>query len=284
MCEVVGRTYSSSLLAAPLHQVAARCLSPGLAPLTCTPSLGRKVVWKWPWTTKILECLCFVVLCDEGDVQTSESQPLRFESMRQDHPGQERSALGSVCPPPSSPLGPPARVWLVTFQAHPTCRSVLPPSPPAGLGGLHHPPSRWGGLQDGGSVPRACLQHVTKPPRGHRTASFGPLASHSGKGLGFFVLERVFVSFCFYFGLSSLCLFIETRYLKGQTMAKGGMCSCSYIIWGTLLPWMGNGIMVHRPWWHSPLALSLQSSTYCFSFQICDCTNSFHMKEFSLFK
>lgn len=84
-----GKRYSSSLPAAPLH-VAVLCLSPGLGPPTCTASLGRKVVGKWPWTTQILKCSCFVVVSDEGDVQTSESQPLRFAGVRQ--PTQDRNA------------------------------------------------------------------------------------------------------------------------------------------------------------------------------------------------
>lgn len=126
------------------------------------------------------------------------------------------------------------------------------------------------------------LQHVAKPPRGSCAASFGPHALRSEKGLGVFV-ERGFVSF--YFGLSSVCLFIQTRYLKGQAMAEGVMCSL-------FVHYFGEAFALDGKWnhgftrlvAHSPLALSLRSSTYCFSFQICDCTNSFHMKEFSLFK
>lgn len=126
-----GKRYSSSLLAAPLHQVAACFLPPGLVPLTCTASLGRKVVWKWPWTTKILECLCFVVLCDEGDVQTSESQPWRFEGMRPTTQDRNAQRWGQFVPHQALHSDHQC-VWLVTFQAHPTCRSVLPPFPPPG--------------------------------------------------------------------------------------------------------------------------------------------------------
>lgn len=174
----------------------------------------------------------------------------------------------TVCPPLSSPLGPPARIWLVTFRPRPTCRSVPPPG--------------WVASGMVAASPGPRLQHVAKPPRGSCAASFGPHALRSGKGLGVFV-ERGFVSF--YFGLSSVCLFIQTRYLKGQAMAEGVMCSL-------FVHYFGEAFALDGKWnhgftrlvAHSPLALSLRSSTYCFSFQICDCTNSFHMKEFSLFK
>lgn len=57
-----------------LHQAAACCPSNLYLSLctSCRASLGYKVSWKWPLTTEdTTECLCFVMVCDEWETQTS---------------------------------------------------------------------------------------------------------------------------------------------------------------------------------------------------------------------
>lgn len=66
-------------------------------------------------------------------------------------------------------------------------------------------------------------------------------------------------------------------------MAKGVLCSLFIRCFGELLLRMGNGIM-DSPGHSGTLSLCPFPPFYCFSFQIRDCTSSFHMKEFSLFK
>lgn len=161
MCEVVRQT--AQLLPAGRSPPSSCALPlPWTWPPTCTASLGRTVVGKWPWTAQMLECLCFVVLCDEGDVQTSESRPLRFAGMR---------------PPRTGTLGVGVSLSPTKLSTR-TIRPAVQSSP--------FPPCPIGWPPDGSSVPGPCPQHVTKPRRGHWAASFGPLASHSEKGLGFY--------------------------------------------------------------------------------------------------
>lgn len=110
-----------------------------------------------------------------------------------------------------------------------------------------------------------------------------PHALHSKKGLGF--CSWGWFCFCSLLLLVWPFLFVfscRPDIWKGRRWLK---VSCVYIFFGKLLPWMGNGIMDSAGHGGTlTLCPSLRITTCCFSFQICDCTSSFHMKEFSLFK
>lgn len=129
MCDVVGQTVQ--LLPAGRSPPPRSCALP--------------LAWAWP-SHRHSACVGKSSGSGLGQPRDSSARALSCSVMRgradfrkpalavcgheTDHPGQERPALGSVCPPQAL-HSDHQRVWLVTLQAHPTCRSV-PPSPPLG--------------------------------------------------------------------------------------------------------------------------------------------------------
>lgn len=186
MCDVVGQTVQ--LLPAGRSPPPRSCALP--------------LAWAWP-SHRHSACVGRPSGSGLGQPRDSSARALSCSVMRgradfrkpalavcgheTDHPGQECPALGSVCPPQAL-HSDHQRVWLVTLQAHPTCRSV-PPSP-------HWVPPGWW------QCPRALSSACYKASQGTLSCKLGPLASHSEKGLGFlfpFVFIWAFPLFVFSF-------------------------------------------------------------------------------------
>ena len=128
------------------------------------------------------------------------------------------------------------------------------------------------------TTPSHCL-------KGTRTVSFWPHALHS-KEFGLFRFRRLFLlPPVLFWPFLSLSFHVDQVFERADDGYRWDVQPVHPSFLGRLyLRWETESRVHQALGPHSPFALSLQFSTYCFSFQICDCTNSFHMKEFSLFK